>query len=76
MPTVNEHDLTGLKCPMPIVRLNLIIKELAHGEECVISADDPAFGPDVEAWCRTTKNELVSCRKDGRIITAIIRKKT
>lgn len=69
-------DLTGLKCPMPIVRLNRFIKELGEGGECVATADDLAFCLDVEAWCRKTGHELVDNRESNGTIVATVRKKS
>ncbi len=69
-----EINLTGLKCPLPIIRLNQIVKELRESEEIYILADDPAFYPDVQAWCRKTGNELMSCIVDHGCTWAIIRK--
>ena len=67
-------DLTGLRCPMPIVQLNRLVKDLQVGEELIASASDPAFGHDVRAWCNKTGHELVSLMEDGAVLTATIRK--
>jgi tRNA 2-thiouridine synthesizing protein A len=69
-----ELDLTGLKCPMPIVELNKQIKGLADGEQFVASADDPAFCLDVEAWCSKTGHELLELKNDAETLVAVIRK--
>jgi len=61
---------------MPIVRLNKIVRELEADEQCQVIADDPAFAPDVEAWCRKTGNTLVSCTSNAEKITATIRKES
>ena len=76
MSETREVDLTGLKCPMPIVELNRIIKELSDGDEFLVSADDPAFCLDAEAWCRKTGHELVTMKNTGNKLVAVIRKKT
>lgn len=68
-------DLTGLRCPMPIVELNKLIKELPGGEEFLATADDPAFCLDVESWCDKTGNELVRLENSDGRLTAVIRKK-
>ncbi|MCA9253902.1 MAG: sulfurtransferase TusA family protein [Gammaproteobacteria bacterium] len=70
----NTFDLTGLKCPMPIVKLNKIMKTLAANDECTVTSDDPAFKPDVEAWCNKTGHALLHCIDDGGKIVAMIRK--
>ena len=59
-------DLTGLLCPLPIVRIAQAIRELQPGELIEALATDPGSVADFEAWCTTTGNELVeSASKDG-----------
>ena len=72
MPTATEVDLTGLKCPMPIVHLNRVVRDLEDGRELLVSADDPAFELDIAAWCRRTGHELDSVDvADGNLTAAI-----
>jgi len=37
-------------------------------------ASDPAFEPDVQAWCRRTGNELMSLERDPACVRAVIRR--
>lgn len=69
-----EIDLTGLKCPMPIVQLSKLMKELDAGDEFTAIADDPAFCLDVKSWCNKTKNELVRFECSEKRLVAVIRK--
>lgn len=52
-------DCRGLKCPMPIVRLSVVARDLQVGDELRVDADDPAFRADVHAWARRTGFEIV-----------------
>ncbi len=72
MPTSTEVDLTGLKCPMPIVHLNRVVRDLKDGQELEVSADDPAFELDIAAWCRRTGHELHSVDATDEKLTAMI----
>jgi TusA-related sulfurtransferase len=67
-------DLTGLKCPLPIVKLNKFIKQVSPGDELLVKADDPAFPLDVKAWTRKTGHELVEVVSLGTVWTALIRR--
>lgn len=67
-------DLTGLKCPMPIVQLSKIMKELNEGEEFTATADDPAFCLDVESWCNKTGHKLVHLDNSAQQLVAVIQK--
>ncbi|MCP4787411.1 MAG: sulfurtransferase TusA family protein [Fuerstiella sp.] len=74
MTAEREIDLTGLRCPMPIVRLNKLMKDLGAGEEFTAVADDPAFCLDVASWCRKTGQELVSVDNSNERLVAVIRR--
>jgi len=47
-------DCKGLLCPMPIVKLSKMVKEMASGEVVVLEATDPGAVPDVIAWSKNT----------------------
>lgn len=69
-----EINLVGLKCPLPIVELNRLIKKLSSGEVFRAIADDPAFLLDVEAWCKRTGHTLIEVSQRDSQIAAVIRK--
>ncbi len=66
-------DVTGLSCPIPIVRISKAIKGISSGETLAVEADDPAFRPDLEAWVRKTGNRLVEFT-DGDVQRAVVEK--
>lgn len=74
METDQVVDLTGLKCPMPIVRLTKQMKTLVSGEQLTAIADDPAFCLDVEAWCQSTGYKLIQLENDSDRLVAVIQK--
>jgi TusA-related sulfurtransferase len=49
------------------------VKALSPGETLEVTADDPAFEPDVRAWCEKTKHPLMSLTRQGGDVTALIR---
>jgi len=67
-------DCTGLRCPLPIVRVSKTIKEMSCGQTLSITATDPAFKSDLEAWVRTMGHELLEF-SDGATQEAWIRKR-
>ncbi|MBL4884383.1 MAG: sulfurtransferase TusA family protein [Planctomycetaceae bacterium] len=75
MTTERQVDLTGLKCPMPIVQLTKLMKELRGGEEFTAIASDPAFCLDVKSWCNKTGHELVRLDSSSEHLVAVIRKR-
>ena len=54
-----EIDCRGMRCPMPVVELARAMKEVEVGQVVALVADDPAAGPDVQAWCRMREQEYV-----------------
>ena len=39
---MEEHDFTGLKCPLPVLKAKRVLKNLAKGKKVVFISDDPA----------------------------------
>jgi tRNA 2-thiouridine synthesizing protein A len=68
-------DLKGLSCPLPIVKTAQAAKELASGELIEAFATDPGSVADFEAWCTTTKNELVERSETDGVYRFVIRKR-
>lgn len=70
-----EIDLTGLYCPMPIVRAREEIEKVALGDELRIKADDPAAEEDLKRWATRAGQEVVSVSKDGDVVTVVVRRR-
>ena len=67
-------DACGLQCPGPIIKVFKGIKEMETGEVLEISATDPAFGIDLESWCKRTGNQLLRIIREGTTTRAWIKK--
>jgi NADPH-dependent 2,4-dienoyl-CoA reductase/sulfur reductase-like enzyme/peroxiredoxin family protein/rhodanese-related sulfurtransferase/TusA-related sulfurtransferase len=65
----------GLSCPGPILKLKTIIDEIAEGDCVEMTATDAGFPADVEAWCKSTGNTLISETSDKGRFTAVVAKK-
>lgn len=64
----------GMKCPKPLFEVHRQVKDMEVGDTIEVSADDPAFRLDIEAWCRRTGHELVDLKDQADRIVAMIRK--
>lgn len=53
-------DACGLSCPGPIMKLKEAMDNMSDGERLEITATDPGFARDAEAWCNSTGNRFVS----------------
>ena len=69
-----QLECKGLYCPMPIVRISQTIKTMHAGQTLEVTADDPAFGADVQAWVKKMQHELLEL-EEGAVQRAIIRKR-
>lgn len=67
-------DCSGLQCPGPIMKVYETINKMDNGDIIEVSATDPGFAKDVEAWCRRTGNTLLKTEKRNRENIVFIRK--
>jgi tRNA 2-thiouridine synthesizing protein A len=72
---VTTVDARGLSCPMPIVKTAQAIRSMPSGALLELLATDPGSVKDVEAWSKTTGNELVEQSVDGGIYRFVERRK-
>ena len=68
-------NFRGLSCPMPIIKTSMAFKKGTPGDIFEITSDDPAFEPDIKAWCNETGNALSNVAKADKDIIATITKK-
>ena len=62
-------DLTGLKCPLPVLKARRVIKAMSAGAELVVLADDPAAPLDFDHFCQTGGHQLVESLASGGVFT-------
>jgi tRNA 2-thiouridine synthesizing protein A len=67
-------DMRGFQCPIPVVKTNLAIKEMADGEVLKVLATDKGALSDFPAWAEDTGNQLLSSGEEGDALVFIIRK--
>jgi TusA-related sulfurtransferase len=67
-------DAKGLLCPLPIVRLAKLVKELEAGQVVLLEATDPGSIPDVTAWSKNTGNPVLHQETAGNVMRFWIRK--
>lgn len=69
-----ELDACGLQCPGPLMKMRDRIEELKAGQYLKVTATDPGFPVDAEAWCRRSGNRLVQTAGEKGHYSAIIEK--
>ena len=66
-------DARGLLCPMPVIRTQDRVKDLASGTVLEVLATDPGVLHDIPAWCRVHGHELLDTQREGREIRVRVR---
>lgn len=72
--TQTEHlDLSGLKCPLPVLRANKALRGLTAGAVIEVTADDPASAKDFPVYCGTAGHKLLAVEpgENGRFLFRI-----
>ncbi|MEP3266052.1 MAG: sulfurtransferase TusA family protein [Hyphomicrobiales bacterium] len=53
-------DVKGLKCPLPVLKIQKAMKSLASGDILEVHTTDPMSVIDVPAYCNESGNGLLS----------------
>lgn len=67
-------DACGLSCPGPILKMRQAVEAAPAGAIIDISATDPGFPRDAEAWCRSTGNRFLSQKSEKGVVSVSIEK--
>ena len=68
-------DLSGLNCPLPILKTKKFLAQIDSGEKVEILTTDPASLLDLQDFCKKTGNILIKQQqKDNLIITILQRR--
>ncbi|MFO1234831.1 MAG: sulfurtransferase TusA family protein [Rivihabitans pingtungensis] len=63
MTADKDIDLSGLNCPLPILRAKKALADMSSGQVLRVTATDPGAPGDFAAFCRQTGN--TTHRKDS-----------
>ncbi len=70
-----ELDVQGLLCPLPVIRLQALLRDLPVGDTILVVGDDRGMKADIPAFCHSHGHHLVSLDEEGTIIRACVEKK-
>lgn len=45
-------DLRGYRCPIPVIRLEAVLRDCPSGTQVTVFADDPVAAVDIPHFCR------------------------
>ncbi|WP_066589157.1 sulfurtransferase TusA family protein [Cellulomonas timonensis] len=64
-------DARGLRCPLPVIRLARVARDLPDGATVTVLATDPAARHDVPAWARMRGHTILAVEDADDGVTAI-----
>ncbi|MFN2552883.1 sulfurtransferase TusA family protein [Neisseria gonorrhoeae] len=68
-------DVTGLKCPLPILRAKKVLAQMRQGEVLTVLATDGGAPGDFEAFCRQTGHVLLDSSEQDGVFTLAVKHK-
>ena len=69
-----ELDVTGLQCPLPVLKAQKVLRDMAIGAELVVLATDPAANIDLPHYCNQSGNSLIETDQSQGVFRFRIRK--
>ena len=70
-----QLDVSGLKCPMPILRTKKTLAEMTSGEVLEFRAPDPATKEDLAAFARHTGHVLLQLIETDACLVFYLKRK-
>jgi TusA-related sulfurtransferase len=67
-------DLSGLPCPMPVVKISKEIKTVELGQIIEAKTTDPGALSDFPAWAQSSGNEIVKVEENSDGATFFVKR--
>ena len=71
---IQKLDLTGLACPLPLLKMKLALKGVEPGQTILVLATDAGSWKDFHKFAEITSNELVSAVEEQGTYQYVIKK--
>ena len=72
---VDEHlDVTGLKCPLPVLKARKALSKLPEGAVLEVLATDPAAMLDFRHYAKQSGHELLLSEETDAVLRFLLRK--
>lgn len=75
IPSGATLDVTGLLCPLPVLRARKRLQTMASGTELTVIATDPMSAIDMPHFCTEQGHALLASEQTNNTYTYRIRKK-
>lgn len=72
MAETTRIDAKGLKCPMPVIKLQQQTRKSNTGDRILIECTDPGAEKDISSWCKVNKHKIIEiCSTDTGCVIEI-----
>ncbi len=68
-------DVTGLKCPLPILKAKKALAQMQAGEVLTVLATDAGAPDDFAAFCRQTGHVLLESAQENEVFRLVVQHK-
>jgi len=68
MVTGNDLDLTGLKCPLPVLRVRKALQAMPPGARLTVTCTDPMAAIDIPNLLREDGHRLERSAREGGVL--------
>jgi tRNA 2-thiouridine synthesizing protein A len=51
-------DTSGYRCPLPVIRLEAVLRGMSGGAQVTVIADDPVAAIDIPHFCREAGHQV------------------
>ena len=71
---MSEHtlDACNMLCPMPVIKTQNKINELANGDVLIVTCTDPGALSDIPAWCRINGHNVVNTEEKNELVLVTV----
>lgn len=63
--SLHTLDAKRLLCPLPVIRTQDKVKQLAVGDELEVTCTDPGVMQDIPAWCRINGHQILDTKEQN-----------
>ncbi len=66
MPQITEIDALGLRCPMPVIKLQKAVRKSLPGAQLSIFCTDSGASKDIKSWCKVNRHIFLNSEETGQ----------
>lgn len=75
VPVDCELDVSGLHCPLPILRTKKTLAAMTAGQILRVTTTDPHAAKDFQAFARQTGNELLFISENSPVFEFLLKRR-